>query len=778
MIKTFSIFDFLLQILKKFYINNVTYCYIDNFYEKDFYNTDTNIIHKFCTPNSLERVSLIEYLNFIGINIPHYCYHPDLSIAGSCRMCLVELKKSPKPIVACAMNAKATLSPNSEIFTNSPLVKKARENIMEFLLLNHPLDCPICDQGGECDLQDQSLFFTFTKKRFYNYKRIVTNKNLGPIVKTVMTRCIHCTRCVRFATEIAGVEELGTFGRGIDTEIGTYVDKIFQSELSGNIIDICPVGALTSKPYPFTGRDWELKKVCFIDPSDGFGLNTLIFLKNNIIVKILARHSYTNSDNFSQWITDKTRFLFDSLFSSNRNLNKLIIKNSEQITNITWDDIFKNLVLIIYLFDHLEKHAMGLNEFLIIFDESSSLEVVCLLILLNKKYPFFRLRRSIKIKISNDFESNVQINNITDPNILITSNMCFLIGTNTRYESPYLNLKLKKRFLKGNFQIFTLGSITNLTFPSISIGSNLNKFKTIIEGNSFLTYCIKHSKNLLTVLNIEILFRQDYAVISNMFSVMNKLYANSNQIIYNLLNNSLNSVGISYLNTFEYLSDKDLNSASGVFFINNNLKISTITTKFIESFILNYLPFSNVDKIIIEQNNTNSSLDLINKLNILNYLYLPNNTFFESSGNYINTEGVFKPTVKILSNKEDTKDDWQLLRKLTTMLTSLTLTTKILKNKNISFNSKNIFNFKNFISFFYLTTRSLSKLSFHLRDQNQIFSLMTEQKIKKLKVYLSQLKKWLEDFYIGGSDNHSIHSLTMQNCSAVLRLNTTTFFSA
>jgi hypothetical protein len=190
------------------------------------------------------------------------------------------------------------------------------------------------------------------------------------------------------------------------------------------------------------------------------------------------------------------------------------------------------------------------------------------------------------------------------------------------------------------------------------------------------------------------------------------------------------------------------------------------------------LPFSNVDKIIIEQNNTNSSLDLINKLNILNYLYLPNNTFFESSGNYINTEGVFKPTVKILSNKEDTKDDWQLLRKLTTMLTSLTLTTKILKNKNISFNSKNIFNFKNFISFFYLTTRSLSKLSFHLRDQNQIFSLMTEQKIKKLKVYLSQLKKWLEDFYIGGSDNHSIHSLTMQNCSAVLRLNTTTFFSA
>jgi hypothetical protein len=693
-------------------------------------------------------------------------------------MCLVELKKSPKPIVACAMNAKATLSPNSEIFTNSPLVKKARENIMEFLLLNHPLDCPICDQGGECDLQDQSLFFTFTKKRFYNYKRIVTNKNLGPIVKTVMTRCIHCTRCVRFATEIAGVEELGTFGRGLDTEIGTYVDKIFQSELSGNIIDICPVGALTSKPYPFTGRDWELKKTCFIDPSDGFGLNTLVFLKNNVIIKILAGYGYNNFDNLSQWITDKTRFLFDSLFSSNRNINKFIINNSNQVTSLTWEDIFKNLILIIYLFDHLERHNMGLNEFIIMFDESSPLEVVCILILLNKKYPFFRLRRSLKIKISNDFESNLQINNITNPNTLSISNMCFLIGTNTRYESPYLNLKIKKRFLKGNFQVFTLGSVTNLTFPTISIGSNLNKFKTIIEGNSFITFCIKHSRNLLTVLNTEMLFRQDFAVVSNMFNVMNKYYSNSNQTIYNLLNTSLNSVGISYLNMFECLSSKDLNNASGLFFINNNIKISSITTKYIESFMLNYLPLSNIDKIIIEQNSTNSFIDLINKLNILNYLYLPNNTFFESSGNYINTEGVLKHTIKLLSSKEDTKDDWQVLRKFTTMLTPLVLTTNINLEKKISYNSKNIFNFKNFISFFYLTSRSLSKLSFHLRDQNQIFSLITDLKIKKLKIYLSQLKKWLEDFYVGGSDNFSIHSLTMQTCSSILRINTTTFFNS
>jgi len=194
------------------------------------------------------KLSLIAYLIANGVSVPHYCYHNDLSIAGNCRVCLVELKKSIKPIVSCATNAKAVLS-NKSIYHDSALVKKARENILEFLLLNHPLDCPICDQGGDCDLQDQSLFFGFTKRRFYKFKRFVSDKDLGPIVKTVMTRCIHCTRCVRFATEIAGIEELGIFGRGNDSEIGTYIDKTLTSELSGNIIDLCPVGDLTKRNY-------------------------------------------------------------------------------------------------------------------------------------------------------------------------------------------------------------------------------------------------------------------------------------------------------------------------------------------------------------------------------------------------------------------------------------------------------------------------------------------------------------------------------------------------
>jgi NADH dehydrogenase/NADH:ubiquinone oxidoreductase subunit G len=193
------------------------------------------------------KVSLIAYLIANGIAIPHYCYHNNLSIAGNCRVCLVELKNSMKPIVSCATNA-AVIN-NNKIYHDSALIKKARENILEFLLLNHPLDCPICDQGGDCDLQDQSLFFGVTKRRFYKYKRIVFDKNLGPVIKTVMTRCIHCTRCVRFATEIAGIGDFGVFGRGNQSEIGLYINKVFTSELSGNVIDLCPVGFFTNKNF-------------------------------------------------------------------------------------------------------------------------------------------------------------------------------------------------------------------------------------------------------------------------------------------------------------------------------------------------------------------------------------------------------------------------------------------------------------------------------------------------------------------------------------------------
>jgi NADH dehydrogenase/NADH:ubiquinone oxidoreductase subunit G len=400
-------------------------------------------------------------------------------------MCLVELKGSIKPLVSCSMSAKGSLSPNSQLYTNSPLVKKARENILEFLLLNHPLDCPICDQGGECDLQDQSLFFGFTKKRFYTLKRVVTDKDIGPIVKTIMTRCIHCTRCVRFAAEIAGVEDLGVFGRGQTSEIGTYVDKAFQSELSGNIIDLCPVGALTSKPHPFVGRKWELKIVNSIDYFDGFGLDIQLLIKNNRIVKIMP--GFNSFDQIDNWITDKARFSFDGMFSAERKFEILHItgKKTKVKGNFSWDSVFKELVYFIYFFDHLNRQALKIYKFIVIFSSRVSLEVISLLQILSKKYYFFNIRRdNNKSQIDNDMEANFQLNLTLIQNALALTKFCILIGVNTRFEGSYLNIKLRQRYKKGNFQLFSLGSLTDLTYPVSYIGSTLKSLKLLVEGNS------------------------------------------------------------------------------------------------------------------------------------------------------------------------------------------------------------------------------------------------------------------------------------------------------
>jgi len=213
--------------------------------------------------------TVLQACESIGIEIPRFCFHERLSVAGNCRMCLVEVEKSPKPQASCAL----PVMNNMKIFTDTPLVKKAREAVLEFLLINHPLDCPICDQGGECDLQDQAMIYGSDSSRFYEYKRGVENKNIGPLVKMIMTRCIHCTRCVRFMSEVAGLGDFGTTGRGNSTEIGTYIEKNLNSELSGNIVDLCPVGALTSKPYAFKARPWELTSFDTLDISDGLGCN-------------------------------------------------------------------------------------------------------------------------------------------------------------------------------------------------------------------------------------------------------------------------------------------------------------------------------------------------------------------------------------------------------------------------------------------------------------------------------------------------------------------------
>jgi len=277
------------------------------------------------------RLSVLQACEMAGFVIPRFCYHERLSVAGNCRMCLVEIEKAPKLTASCAV----PLIPGMRIKTNSPAVRKAREGVLEFLLINHPLDCPICDQGGECDLQDQVMVYGSDRGRFREYKRAIEDKNCGPIVKTIMTRCIQCTRCIRFANEIAGVSDFGTSGRGNQIEIGTYVDKLLKSEFSGNLIDLCPVGALTSKPYAFAARSWELKSIESIDTLDAVCSNIRVDIRGYEILRVLPS---TNEELNESWLNDKSRFSFDGL--KRQRLCDPLLRRNGGFVQISWLEAF------------------------------------------------------------------------------------------------------------------------------------------------------------------------------------------------------------------------------------------------------------------------------------------------------------------------------------------------------------------------------------------------------------------------------------------------------
>jgi len=760
--------------------NNQTFVSID--YKNQ--NFEENNINEYYPLNSKQPLN--DFLFNLGIDIPHYCYHQTLSISGNCRMCLVELKGSMKPIVSCSMSAKGSLSPNTQLYTNSPLVKKARENVLEFLLLNHPLDCPICDQGGECDLQDQSLFFGFTKKRFYTLKRIVTDKNIGPVVKTVMTRCIHCTRCVRFATEIAGVEDLGVFGRGMNSEIGTYVEKAFQSELSGNIIDLCPVGALTSKSHPFIGRKWELKIVNSLDFFDGFGLDTQVLIKNNRVVRVMP--GFNNQDQMDNWITDKARFSFDGMFSAEREFKILHVtgKKDKPQTNFSWNSVFKELVYYVYFFDHLNRHLLNDLKLIVIFDSNVSLEVISLLNILAKKYYFFRLKKNgNNSQISNDLEANFQLNLTLIQNILSLTKHCVLVGVNTRFEGSYLNIKLRQRYKKGNFKLFSLGSLTDLTYPVSYMGSTLKSLKTLVEGNSF--NCQELNTLYyppLTICSSELYSRHDSKAVFELLSILK--YQTTNFVTkywsskMNVLNSTINNVGLNVLAKFDTLSIKDFKNSRGIYLINTPVTSISIQ-KILKLKLLDYFyAAENSNFVLIEQNSISSGLINLktnNYYNVYSYLFLPTNVFFETSDTYINTEGLVKKTLKSISTTHDTKSDWQIIRKFFSYSNTFLYAGGInnLKRK-IQFDCENLFDFKSFISFLYYSLENLTNLSFYLATKNTAFDLrQTKYKSSVSKIYNTTIKRWLDDFYLGLNNTYNNYSYTMVECSATFRKSLTNF---
>jgi NADH dehydrogenase (ubiquinone) Fe-S protein 1 len=387
-------------------------------------------------------------------------------------MCLVEVEKTPKPQASCALPVMNGM----RVKTDSPITKKAREGVMEFLLVNHPLDCPICDQGGECDLQDQSMAFGSDRSRFvdnsFSGKRAVEDKNIGPLVKTIMTRCIHCTRCVRFGNEIAGVEELGTTGRGGDMQIGTYVERMFRSELSGNIIDLCPVGALTSKPYSFTARPWELRKTESIDVLDGIGSNIVVNTRGGEVMRILPR---VNEDVNEAWISDKTRFSYDGL-KRQRLVEPMVRNDKGQLTPVDWE------VALITVADMLRRTA-GEKMGVIAGGLADVESLVALKDLFNKMssenlhteemFP----NAGTGVDLRSSYLLNASIAGVEESDLLL------LVGTNPRFEAPLFNARVRKSYIHNELSVAVIGSKVDLTYDYTHLGDSPKVLVKLLSGD-------------------------------------------------------------------------------------------------------------------------------------------------------------------------------------------------------------------------------------------------------------------------------------------------------
>lgn len=409
----------------------------------------------------------------IGIEIPRFCYHERLAVAGNCRMCLVEVEKSPKPVAACAM----PVMKGWRIKTNSEMTRRAREGVMEFLLANHPLDCPICDQGGECDLQDQAMAFGSDRSRFtdinFGGKRAVEDKDVGPLIKTIMTRCIHCTRCIRFASEIAGVDDLGTTGRGNDMQVGTYVEKMFLTELSGNVIDLCPVGALTNKPYSFAARPWEIRKVDSIDVLDALGSNIIVSTRTGEVLRILPRE---NEDINEEWLSDKSRFACDGL-KRQRLIAPMLRKPDGELEAVEWESALIACAQAIKSADKIAAVAGSLvdaESLIAMKDLLNRLgsEMLCT----EQKFPTadgtsgtdlrsnYLLNSSIACKFHNLLIHSTQFQCFHLISACEDADLVLLVGTNPRYEAPLLNTRLRKGYVHKEQDIAMVGPNVDLSY--------------------------------------------------------------------------------------------------------------------------------------------------------------------------------------------------------------------------------------------------------------------------------------------------------------------------
>ena len=560
-------------------------------------------------------ISVLEACKYVGISVPRFCYHETLSVAGNCRMCLVEIEKTPKPVSSCTL----PVAPGMQIYVDTPLVKKARENVVEALLLNHPLDCPICDQGGECDLQDQTKSWGSDHSRFFFNKRGVEDKECGPLIKTIMTRCIHCTRCVRFGSEVAGVDFLGTLNRGTSTEIGSYVSKIFSSEISGNVIDLCPVGALTSKPYAFKARPWELKSNESVDLTDSTGSSIYVNFKETEIVRVLPKN---NSEINESIISDKARFSYDS--NSTQRLQKLFKKDGKSFNRSSWSDIFSYL-------DNI-KNNNSVNNVTFLANNDIDLESAAILNFIENKFKG-KVRVRLINKESNRYENSIvswSTDKILDMNK--SEGVCFLLSSNIRIESAVINTRLRRKVTTEKFDVVSSGLNFQANFPSKFVNLNIENLLKIVDGKSLISNLLLKSKSPVVVLGDSLKNR-----FYGNFSVIEKLKKISPSSVILDIKKASNSYGCSFMG-LKQLNQSDINDCGSVVAVNLNdsLQLRRVLKKF--------------KKPLIWLNSYGS--EIATTFDIL----MPSLNSFESENTYVNLEGRAQRTLTSLSGFGDARD--------------------------------------------------------------------------------------------------------------------------
>ena len=574
-------------------------------------------------------MTVLQACELADVEIPKFCYHEKLSIAGNCRMCLVELEKSPKPIASCAMPATEGMN----IKTNTAFVEKARKGVMEFLLANHPLDCPVCDQGGECDLQDQSLFYGMDKSRFSEDKRNVKEKYMGPLIKTQMTRCIHCTRCVRFASEVAGVPEIGAIGRGENMEITTYLEKSMDSELSANVIDLCPVGALTSKPYAFEARPWELKKTESIDVMDAIGSNIRIDTYGWEVKRILPR---LNNEINEEWISDKTRYACDGLLK--QRLDVPYVKKDNKLIKSNWDDALETIAKKIKELkpDQLAGHVGDMTSlentlaFKKFFEQLRCSNLEC-------RERKFYINKEDKI----NYTFNSSINGIEESDLIL------LIGCNPRLEATMVNARIRKAYNLNKIKIYSIGDPGDLTYEYTIVGNNTKDVANLTNDESKLSKDMKLSKKPIVIIGESALEMKSGQFIFEEI----KEYLKKNNFIreeWNALN-----VLIQNASTVGSLDLKLINSTK-----ENNFqffdKLENNNYKFLYLLGSDNLNINKNDEFIVYQgSHGDRGAEIADVI-------LPSAAYTEQNGLYINLEGRVQECRKASYPPGAAKEDWKI----------------------------------------------------------------------------------------------------------------------